>query len=80
MNKQEITTTVLSILRNQFIPGYPFDEHTSLIKSKIMDSIAVLNFVNTLEETFKIEFAAHEVDADNLDTVLIIADFISRKK
>jgi acyl carrier protein len=79
VEKQEIITTISTILSSKFIPGQVFDKNTSLIKSKMMDSIAVLNFVNTLEQTFNIEFEAHEVDVDNLDTVQIVADFVIKK-
>ncbi len=80
MKKEEIITTILTILASKFIPAQAFDKNTSLIKSKMMDSIAVLNFVNTLEQAFNIEFEAHEVDVDNLDSVEIIAEFITKKR
>ena len=51
----------------------------SLIKGGVIDSITTLQLVEFLEEKFSIEFAAHEVDADNLDTIDKIADFVGSK-
>jgi acyl carrier protein len=54
-------------------------DDTSLISSRLMDSIVALKLVSFLEEKFSIEFEAHEVDQDNLETIDTIARFVSSK-
>lgn len=56
-----------------------FNETTPLISSRLIDSIIALKLVSYLEETFNIEFEAHEVNQDNLDTVALIAAFVRSK-
>jgi len=50
-----------------------------LISSRLIDSIVALKLVNHLEEKFNIEFEAHEVDQENLDSVERIAAFVQTK-
>ncbi len=54
-------------------------DDTSLIKTRTMDSIVALKLVSHLEEKFNIEFEAHEVDQDNLDTITTIVAFVQKK-
>lgn len=54
-------------------------DDTPLITSRVMDSIIALKMVSFLEENFGIEFEAHEVDQDNLDTIGKIAAFVQSK-
>jgi acyl carrier protein len=56
-----------------------FNDTTPLISSRLIDSIIALKLVSYLEETFNIEFEAHEVNQDNLDTVALIAAFVRSK-
>ncbi len=52
---------------------------TPLISSRLVDSIVALKLVNYLEETFAIEFEAHEVVQENLETINTIAAFVQSK-
>jgi acyl carrier protein len=54
-------------------------DDTTLITSRLMDSIVALKLVSHLEEKFGLEFEAHEVDQDNLDTIAIIVAFVQKK-
>lgn len=54
-------------------------DDTSLVKSRLMDSIVALKLVSHLEEKFGIEFEAHEVDQDNLDTINLMTAFVQSK-
>lgn len=56
-----------------------FTDTTPLISSRLMDSIVALKLVSYLEETFNIEFQAHDVNQDNLDSVALIAAFVRSK-
>lgn len=53
---------------------------TTLISSGIVDSITTLQLVEFIETEFNIEFEAHEVDRDNLDTLILIENFVERKR
>jgi acyl carrier protein len=54
-------------------------DDTALITSRLMDSIVALKLVSHLEEKFGIEFEAHEVDQDNLNTISTIVAFVQKK-
>lgn len=56
-----------------------FTNDTPLISSRLLDSIVVLSLVAHLESSLKVEIEAHEVSADNLDTINKTADFLSQK-
>jgi acyl carrier protein len=50
-----------------------------LVSAGILDSIATLRLVEFLERTFSIEMAAHETDAEHLDTIERIASLVRTK-
>jgi len=52
---------------------------TPLVSGGILDSLATLDLVAFLEETFDIQLEAHEVDRDRLDTVERIAALVNGK-
>ncbi len=82
MNKNEITAEVRSFVTEKLFRGSipsDFTNDTPLISTRLLDSIVVLGLVSHLEEKFNVEFEAHEVTVDNLDTINITANFISQK-
>jgi len=82
MNRDEIKNDVRNYIAQKMFKGNlpsDFADDTKLISSRLIDSIVVLSMVNYLEEKTKIEFAAHEVSVENLDSVNIIADFLLMK-
>lgn len=56
-----------------------FTNDTPLISTRLLDSIVVLSLVAHLESSLNVEIEAHEVSADNLDTINKTADFLSQK-
>ena len=54
-------------------------DSTPLITGGILDSIATLKLVMHLEEKYRVTFAPHEVDKENLDTLDLIAGFVRGK-
>jgi len=54
-------------------------DNLPLISGGLLDSISTMQLITHLEETYKIEFEAHEVDKDNFENVSIIAEFIKTK-
>lgn len=82
MNRNEIIKEVREFVAERLFRGNvpsDFTNDTALISSRLLDSIVVLGLIGHLEETLNIEFEAHEVSVDNLDTINKTADFISQK-
>ena len=74
--------TVQDFLAEQFFAGDKgkVDGQTPLMSSGIVDSISALQLVEFLEDKFKIEFEAHEVDSENLENLDTIVAFIGKKQ
>jgi acyl carrier protein len=82
MQLETLKAEVKEYILNQFLPGESPDaltESTPLITGGILDSIATLKLVGFLEERFRTSFDAHEVDADHLDTIEMIAALVMSK-
>lgn len=81
-NSPEIEATVKRFILNEFLAGEDPSQLTSttpLISNGILDSIATLRLVAFLEQSFGIEMAAHETDADHLDSIERIARLVRSK-
>jgi acyl carrier protein len=81
--KQDAAATITSYILREFLPGEDpasLQPTTPLISSGVIDSIAMLSFVAFLEESFGIKIAAHEMTAENLNTIERIASFILEKQ
>ncbi len=78
----EIKNNVRTFISERYLKNAgagTLNDTTPLISGGIIDSIATMKLVNWLEENYKFEFAAHEVDRDNLDTIDRIANFVVTK-
>lgn len=79
----DVEYAVKQFVLKEFLPGEDPGELTSstpLITGGILDSLATMKLVMFLEERYGVKFAAHEVDADHLDTVADIARIVEVKK
>jgi len=79
----DVEYAVKQFVLKEFLPGEDPGELTSstpLITGGILDSLATMKLVMFLEERYGVKFAAHEVDADHLDTVADIARIVEAKK
>lgn len=77
-----VVSAVKSYILEAFLPGANPAELTDdmpLISAGILDSLATVRLVTFLEEQYKIEVAAHEANADNLDTLTKIAELVKSK-
>ena len=54
-------------------------EGTPLISGGILDSISTVKLVGFLEERYGVEFEAHELSEDHLDSVQSIAELVRSK-
>lgn len=67
-----VKNRIKDFIMAEFLPGEDPDEltdDTPLISGGILDSIATLQLVMFIEQTYGVTFAPHEVDKDNLDTL-----------
>lgn len=77
-----IKADIKGFIMNEFLPGEDPDEltdSTPLISGGILDSIATLKLVMYLEEKYRVSFAPHEVDKENLDSLDLVARFMRDK-
>ena len=78
-----IEQSLRQYILTEFLPGEDpaqLIDTTPLISAGILDSIATLKLVAFLEKTFSISMAAHETDAEHLDTIERIAQLVRSKQ
>ena len=79
----QIREAVKEFILREFLPGEDpaeLKEDTPLITGGILDSIATLKLVAFVEETYSIELAPHEADAEHLDTISDITRLVQSKR
>jgi acyl carrier protein len=77
-----VRETVKSYILEEFLPGEnpgSLTDATPLITGGILDSLATLKLVSFLEEQFKIEIQAHEVDVEHTNTIADITALVRSK-
>lgn len=82
-NHAETKATIKDYLMREFLPGEDpdeLDDQTPLITGGILDSISTVQLVAFLEKEFGVEFQAHEMSADSLNTIAQIADTVEAKR
>ncbi len=78
----DIQAAVREYLIREVVRGVKPEEltpETRLISGGLVDSLSTLNLVQFLEERYSIQFEAHEVSVDNLDTTADIARLVAEK-
>ena len=81
-NTPTIEHAIKDFILGEFLPEEDpaqLTDTTPLISTGILDSIATLRLVAFLEKTFSITMAAHETDAEHLDTIERIAQLVRAK-
>lgn len=82
MNVNEIKEQVRLYLAEHVFSGklpHDFTNETPLVSTKLVNSITILHLVNHFEESLKIEFEAHEMSVEYINTVNLIANFMFEK-
>jgi len=78
----EIKAAVKDYILDEFLPGEDpeaLTTDTPLITGGILDSIATVKLVGFLEDRFGVQFQAHEMSADFLDTLDEISGVVESK-
>ena len=78
----QMTQTLKSYILETLLPGEnpnALTDETPLVTGGILDSLATLKLVSFLEQRYKIELQAHEVDVDNLNTISRIVSLVRSK-
>jgi acyl carrier protein len=78
-----VKSRIKAFIMDEFLPGEDPDEltdDTPLISGGILDSIATLQLVMFIEQTYGVAFEPHEVDKDNLDTLNRLMSLLMSKK
>ena len=70
----------LRSIQNAGRPVESLDERESLVDSGLIDSLAILQIVSYLEETYQIDFAIRGVDPEQLGSIGGILDLIDLQK
>ncbi len=81
-DKSTIRTAVKEFILEKFLPGEDPDsltDDTPLISGGILDSISTVTLVAFLEDRFGVQFQAHEMSADYLDSPETIANTVEEK-
>ena len=79
----EIRSAVRAYLLKEFLPGEDPNnllDSTPLITGGILDSIGTLTLTTYLENEFGVQFQAHEVNTDNLNTIDDIVRLVQSKR
>jgi len=82
MDHQRRRRDLLDFLRTIQRPDRPVEvigEHESLVTSGLIDSLAILQIIGYLEETYAIDFAVRGVEPEELRSVGTILELIERE-
>jgi acyl carrier protein len=78
-----VKDTIRDYILREYLPGESaanLGDDTPLRTSGILDSMATLNLVTFVEETFGITIEAHETGIDQFDRIEDIAALVAQKK
>jgi acyl carrier protein len=78
-----VKDTIRDYILREYLPGESaanLGDDTPLRTSGILDSMATLNLVTFVEETFGILLEAHETGIDQFDRIADIARLVEQKK
>ncbi len=83
MNAQDIGSAIKDFILTEFLPDESpdsIDKSTSLISGGVLNSLATLQLVTFLEDTFDISIKAREVGIDYMDTIADIESLVISKQ
>ena len=80
---EPVNAAVKDFILAEFLPGTApseLAEDTPLITGGILDSLATMQLVSFLEDSFGVEIRPYEVSVDHLNTITDIANLIRGKQ
>lgn len=69
--------TIIEILQ-ELCPGVDFDECSTLVDDRIIDSLTMIALVTELEDIFEVTIPPAEVTAANFNSIVSIQSLIDR--
>lgn len=78
-----VRETIRTYILNEYLPGESasnLKDDTPLRTSGILDSMATLNLVTFVEQTFGVTNDAHETGIENFDRIEDISNLVASKK
>ena len=82
MEPEQRKSDLISFLRTIQRPDFPLQEidgDLSLVESGLIDSLALLQIITYLEETYGIDFREKGIDPGDLRSVNAILEFVARE-
>jgi acyl carrier protein len=79
---EHLKETIRTYISNEFLPHEDaalLNDTTPLVTDGILDSLAILKLVVFLEEQYKIQLQAHELVAENMNTIPDIVNLVQSK-
>lgn len=73
---------LMEFLRTIQRPDYPLaaiDEESGLVESGLIDSLALLQIVSYLEQSYRVDFNERGIDPENLRSIHSILELIARE-
>ena len=81
MDREQSKQELIDFLRTIQRPDYPhaaIDEESGLVESGLIDSLALLQIVSYLEQTYGVDFSERGIDPEDLRSVHSIIELITR--
>ena len=82
MEPEQRKTDLISFLRTIQRPAFPLQEidgDLSLVESGLIDSLALLQIITYLEQSYDIDFREKGIDPGELRSVNAILEFVARE-
>ncbi len=83
MADDQFSETIRSFLIESFAPGEPpesLPEDLDLIKSGILNSLAIIKTAGFLEDLAGAEIESHELTPDNIGSIAAMAAFVRKRR
>jgi acyl carrier protein len=82
-NGADMRAALKAYILKEFLPGENPDELTEttpLVTGGVLDSLATLKLVSFIEDRYRIELQAHDVDVEHLNTISDIVSLVQTKQ
>lgn len=80
---QGMSDSIRNFVLDNFLEGEDRDllkDDTPLVSSGVINSLSLIKLVAFLEGEFRVKIKPHEMNADHLDTIQQMAEFIGQRR